>query len=292
MFHRVVDCLASEYVAVKQAFEFYKTPCFIGYLNRAEFYQALGVFPPGDPRLLCDKENIIPAAALIRASDQHGAVQNNSSTGLSILGPKKDNYLRSITELREDVQLLMKKSPIAGSNTILIAQREKYRNFDKQSFGMLLRSFRDLAENFGKRLDVYHGTESTEMTLQKFHAADIFLGFHGAAIANMLFAREGVGVIEITTYLDSTDSELWRTNLKKLEKLREDLGTVVYHVPVSSAFPQMNFTGITSKEIKVLQNITLRKSDVDNLVGIARNLLRKANTSSASAAAKGKPHPG
>ena len=119
-------------------------------------------------------------------------------------------------------------------------------------------------------MQVYDGSESVERTIELFYSADIVLGFHGAAAANMLFARPGTYFIEITTYLKSDDSISFRSNVNSMKRIRSDVNSLVFRIPLDRA-PALNVSEVDKHEdadhfVKDhFSNISLRKSDLDNL---------------------------
>ena len=58
-------------------------------------------------------------------------------------------------------------------------------------------------------MKLYTGNETTEETIRMFAAADGVIGFHGAALANSVFARGQPCIIEISI-------EGWRSNIALL----------------------------------------------------------------------------
>ena len=70
----------------------------------------------------------------------------------------------------------------------------------------------------------------------------------------------------------------WRSNLEHLRELRPDLKTVIFRIPLSHGWPGLNLSNVDGHEdadhyIKMLKNVELRRSDVQNLEEITRVIL-------------------
>lgn len=157
------------------------------------------------------------------------------------------------------------------------------RNFSEASFRLLYSYIEEkvVIKHGLAKLDVYDGKESVEETIRKFHSADVVLLYHGAAAANMVFAKRGAHIIEITTFAKSDDSIGWRANVQYLFTHRPDIKTLVYFIPLSHGWPGLNLTSVdelgnkADHYVKALSNITLRRSDVLNLGNIVKGALEK-----------------
>lgn len=273
-YHRIMDCLAYEYGGIKQAATSYRNPCFIGYVNRAEFYSAL---IEQDMRMLCRDENVLKDAT----TDKNWTsllVQPKETKRLPIFKPNRANVSASLTLLIDDLQSSI-NTQNQTNRTVLLVQRKLSRGFSEDSFRMLCRVFDEFALKHGRSLDVYNGTETVEDTIRKFHMADIVLHFHGAAFANLLFASRGARVIEITTFSRSDDSVEWRSNVAYLGEHRPDIDALIFRIPLAHLWPNVNLSMVDELEgadqyIKHLSDISLRRSDVDNLAEIVKTMLR------------------
>lgn len=266
-FHRLVDCLAYEFGGIQHALSTYEKPCFLGYYTRAKLYRDLVA---GNMNLVCSHESI----------DKHQIPVNSTyeqdTTLLPVFKPNR-------TDVSYSVRLLFNHfygmADSIKSTTILLVKRFRPRNFSEESFTMLHSSLQKLARDFGRQIDVYNGTETIRDTVQKFRRADIVLHFHGAAAANMLFARRGTRIIEINTFVKSDDSKQWRTNMNRLKELRPDVSTLIYSIPLSHGWPELNLDKVdkhadADRYIRDFKDVSLRKSDVVNLVEIGRNMLQ------------------
>ena len=272
IYHRIVDCLAYEYAGIKDALSSYRIPCFAGYENRADLFTTL----LGDNlHLLCSAELVLQAVV-----DQQILKPSRSqdiNTRLPLVKPNRANNSRSIQLLVNDVS---SRSVLFAPRTILLVKRRPplSRSFSEQSYDLLHSRLKSLSLEHGRQLDVYDGTESVEETIQKFQLADAVVHYLGAAAANMAFARPGTHVIEITTYMKSDDSEVWRSNMLRLRVQRPDIKSYIFRIPLSHGWPNLNLSIVDEHEdaihfIKHLQNVSLRISDVDMLLEIIRNAL-------------------
>lgn len=73
---------------------------------------------------------------------------------------------------------------------------------------------------------VFDGSGSVKDTISLFRGASAVVGYHGAGLANVVFALNGTVVVEVTTYTDMNGTHSWRTNMEKVTQW----GTYVKHI--------------------------------------------------------------
>lgn len=97
-FHRIFDCLAYEYYGIKQAIRSHTNPCFLGYLDRAQFYSVL----LGKEIGLCNDVGVLQAAADER-NLTYNLTQHDDHT-IPVFAPSRENVTRSVAELLHDLE--------------------------------------------------------------------------------------------------------------------------------------------------------------------------------------------
>jgi len=167
---------------------------------------------------------------------------------------------------------------------VLIQRVGKTRSFDGITFSKLQDRLETTAQKLNTKLYVYTGEETVKRTIQIFHEADVIVGYHGAAMANILFASRQICFIEISTYASTDMSRSWRTNSNTLRNFRPDLNIFVYRIPLDHGWPTLNTSNVDVHEdadhyIKEFTDISLPKSDIDNVVNIAEDCALARQTS-------------
>jgi len=261
-YHRIVDCLVQEFATVHDLYNLFQPVelCFVGFENRACFYEALG--------MSLDPFNAFHAGSNLLAPTTCIA---KNFTDKIVLGVNQSSQVRGIQAL---LMWLEKKFPVESLlGPIVLVHRLKSRSWSVETYTILLQRLESLAEKFETNVIVYTGKETTESTMQAFYTASAVIMYHGAAAANLMFARSGQLAIEVTTYMDEQSSRRWRANFVTLKKMRKDVRFMIHHV--GQTYAVLNATSLADERNKSIDsilkeavNVSMSNHDVDNIVGI------------------------
>lgn len=276
-YHRVMDCLRVEYMALKIALQSIDNVCLVGFANREEFYLQLFPEKMSKRQLLCSEPPSL--SFLTHAEMRIGDAIRDEETVVFMQYLERD----SSAVILEDLEAMdSSTSNTRKAKIVLIHRVSKTRSFDGITFAKLCDRLMTTAQKFNTKLYVYTGEETVQRTIQIFHEADVIVGYHGAAMTNMLFASRQSCFIEISTYASTDMSRPWRTNSNALKKVRPDLNIFVYRIPLDHGWHTLNTSSVDVHEdadhyIKAFTNISLPKSDIDNVVNIAEACILKTN---------------
>lgn len=281
-FHRVMDCFNIEYDRLRAALQSTPSLCLVGYANRANFYLAALPRHLPEPQFLCSETDSQPTVVaernLSNATEPKSPTHIFERVGhhvpiLKLLPSSASSYT-----LLEDLHARWGSTSQERKALILIQREGKTRQFSEDIFEKLKSNLINIAQLHNRTLYTYAGKETIDRTVEIFHSADLVIGFHGAAAANMLFAAQGACYIEISTYTKSDMSTKWRSNAESLKSSRPDLKTFTFNIPLDHGWPTLNTTDVDANEnadgfIKSLTNITLQENDLDNLMSLVKYML-------------------
>jgi hypothetical protein len=132
----------------------------------------------------------------------------------------------------------------------------------------------ELVEALGGRdaVRVYHGTETVLDTISLFRSARAIVGYHGAGLANAVFARNGTRVIEITTWMGlNSTSPSWRSVASRVAKWG-NYTTHIVRVPLANQLAA-NHEAYRQEDpdhfIKALKWVSLTEQEISQVAQLA-----------------------
>ena len=245
-YHRIMDCFVFEIGVLKR--EFRRGVCLLGFENRFELYQSVGlVVPAGYSSDFHFRERLTVPTCLRR------------SRNIIDIDYKR---VPSVKDAVESVEL------INGLDYITLVTRLGTRDFDSSTLLELKTQLRLLAHQTGTKLAIYNGTESINRTVEIFRRSIAVLMFHGAAAANVIFCRRRAVLVEISTFQDLESKLRWRNNSWHVSRVRPDIRYIVKFVPLQLVYPNIDM-----KKLKESQETMLRTENVDHFIKDLRNVL-------------------
>lgn len=263
-YHRLVDCLVPEYLALKKAAT--STACVIGCGSRCEYLRYLVVLNEEKNQTRFFKDSYE------HCTDFHAITIHEPRTKDLDLQTR----LQGAALLADDVSKSINFD--SARLHVLVVSRKDSRSFEPESLKRLMKSITSIIRPIDGQLEIYHGDESLERTISLFHRADVVIMFHGAAAGNLVFSRSNVIFFELSTYTDVDSKKQWRSNTHTLTPIKPDIISIVYYLPLRTIVSNATLTELCGTEnkdkfVKSLRNIRLVDSEIEAIATKLKTVL-------------------
>lgn len=253
-YHKLVDCIAPQYVALKLALS--NESCIISCGTRCEVFKELRLLNEQNQSRFFEKEAEY-------CFDKRPVIELPAPKDVDV-----DIRRHGALWIAEDVAKIHNVD-IVGLNVLLV-NREGTRSFESKSFEKLTDSITSLIHPTGGLVTFYHGNETGRQTMKLFRRADAIIAYHGAAAGNLLFSRPQVIFLELSTYTDLSSKYSWRTNTRTLLPIRPDIISIVHFLPLNTITSSMTLDALAAAEnkdqfVKGLQNISIIDSELEKI---------------------------
>lgn len=136
----------------------------------------------------------------------------------------------------------------------------------------------------------YELIQNRHVAVRLFSQASVVFYFHGAGVANVVWAPDGSALLEVTLLIDDARTEPWRCSGQQLVDAIPSLRWFLHGIPVSegvdvraiekalgvASIPEASWLGYEGAASSFLQNnqrvISVPKADLTNLAWMANTL--------------------